>query len=351
MDEKLTEEQNHVLQWLINKRNQNELEIEFTFLWFEESYDIIGYTGKKEEKPSLSKITLDALIAENYLQCEINYNTSNFGSTYESTRICILKPKAFHGKIKNNKLDNISKVHKPIQQILILYLMYLTAGILFLGSVLDTISSTLSLISKDISFWGTIVLIVLWLTISLFLKLHPLTWIINDNKTKLKGLNPKINFAILGIIIMLWLPRINDLKPILNWDFIKDKFSNNSIEPENSKTHSSLIIFRNMELPYLREVPILDKTLFIKYSYNDLVIGGKNIQKIQYAAHKENSKDIDVYIFNYPKRISMSIHDLPFVEIKYKDKIYSLEIIKMESSFLATLEPISDLTMDLEDIL
>ena len=98
-------------------------------------------------------------------------------------------------------------------------------------------------------------------------------------------------------------------------------------------------------LPYLDELPILDKNLYLTYSYNTLVFGGVNLGQIRFNARKGNgepatfSKEDEV--------INFRIYEEPFIEFSYKSKYYSVEVVGQHSTFDFTLRLISEPTMEL----
>ena len=80
----------------------------------------------------------------------------------------------------------------------------------------------------------------------------------------------------------------------------------------------------NQELPYLENVPIIDKGLFIKYSFNDFIIGGANIDTISINARAKSGESL--YINKEKMEVQIDITKEPFIDFEYKGSFYSIEI-------------------------
>lgn len=76
------------------------------------------------------------------------------------------------------------------------------------------------------------------------------------------------------------------------------------------------------ELPYLENIPIIDKGLFIKYYFNDFIIGGANLDTISINARTKSGESLQLI----KREMEMDINDEPFVDFKYKGVFYSIEI-------------------------
>lgn len=99
----------------------------------------------------------------------------------------------------------------------------------------------------------------------------------------------------------------------------------------------------SLKLPYLENVPILDKGLFIKHYYNDLVLGGVNIDTISIGVRSKAGESMKLYRINM--EISLSINQEPYIEFEYKGIVYSLEIIGQHYAFHCTLKSIENPTL------
>jgi hypothetical protein len=85
------------------------------------------------------------------------------------------------------------------------------SGILLGGAFLDAISNSLSLISKRATYILTAVVIIAACAAHLWLKKRPLTIIKDNGEPDLyRGLDLKVVGALIGIVIILWIPRLFD---------------------------------------------------------------------------------------------------------------------------------------------
>ncbi|MCI0561080.1 MAG: hypothetical protein MN733_21550, partial [Nitrososphaera sp.] len=84
------------------------------------------------------------------------------------------------------------------------------AGALSLGALLDALGNANSLITPTISYVGASVLLLTWLILYLLLRHRGLGWRFSGKRFAVRALGPKINFAFLGMIVLLLLPRLSD---------------------------------------------------------------------------------------------------------------------------------------------
>jgi len=69
------------------------------------------------------------------------------------------------------------------------------------------------------------------------------------------------------------------------------------------------------KLPYLESVPILNKGLFVKYYFNDFVLGGANIDSVSYNARGKDGSRLKI---NKEKNeIITGIIQEPYIEIGF----------------------------------
>lgn len=89
------------------------------------------------------------------------------------------------------------------------------SAILLGGALLDTVSNSLSLISKPTTYILTVILVVAAGAAHLWLKKRPLTIVKNDEgEFKLyRGLDLTILASLVGVIVILWIPRLFDKGP------------------------------------------------------------------------------------------------------------------------------------------
>ncbi|TWI81698.1 hypothetical protein IQ13_2717 [Lacibacter cauensis] len=100
------------------------------------------------------------------------------------------------------------------------------------------------------------------------------------------------------------------------------------------------------QLPYLENYPIIDKGLYVKYYYNNLVFGGVNVDSIQINARTASSEPLE--ITKEKNFFSMDITEEPFIEFEYKGKYYSIDLTGRHYDFKMTLREIAKPTMTLK---
>jgi hypothetical protein len=101
---------------------------------------------------------------------------------------------------------------------------------------------------------------------------------------------------------------------------------------------------------YDRNIPIIDKTIYIGRPYStSFVIGGKNILKLEIAARTSEGGDAKFNIINIRGEIEYYIHDRPYIEFKYRDIFYSIEVSKSQD-YRYTIKEILSPSMDLTPI-
>jgi hypothetical protein len=102
---------------------------------------------------------------------------------------------------------------KPIYQRIITWFSYVMIGFIAFGTFLDSMSNAVSLVQPMFTYMGSLALIFLWALTELILRKRPLHWIIDSGATvRLQKLGAKPRLMIMGIIILLWIPQIVDLK-------------------------------------------------------------------------------------------------------------------------------------------
>lgn len=99
-----------------------------------------------------------------------------------------------------------------------------------------------------------------------------------------------------------------------------------SIKPPSDLIENIDTIIFKRELPFLENVPIIDKSLFIKHYFNDLIIGGVNIDTLSINARTKTGEALSLK--RTDKGIQLDITKEPFVEFEYKKVFYSIEIVR-----------------------
>lgn len=116
---------------------------------------------------------------------------------------------------------------------------------------------------------------------------------------------------------------------------------------ETTATNTDRII-DTLNLPYLESVPILDKGLFIKYYFNDLVFGGANIDTVKISTRTKNGEYLEMT--NSKNEITMDINAEPYIEIEYKNKFYSFETTGQHHAFNCIITEIIKPTLLLKNL-
>jgi hypothetical protein len=103
------------------------------------------------------------------------------------------------------------KLHHPVVKVI----GVIGSAVLLGGAFLDAVSNSLSLISKRTTYILTAILVVAAAAAHLWLKKRPLTVIKNDEgKSELyRGLNLTAVASLIGVIVILWIPRLFDKGP------------------------------------------------------------------------------------------------------------------------------------------
>ena len=95
------------------------------------------------------------------------------------------------------------------------YLGYLMVGIVLAGTIFDTISNSISLITPNVTFLGTICLISIWLFLVWYARTHGITWVLKKGThVKVTRLRIQVHLFFIGFIFSLWIPKIyHSLQP------------------------------------------------------------------------------------------------------------------------------------------
>lgn len=132
------------------------------------------------------------------------------------------------------------------------------------------------------------------------------------------------------------------------------KASRDSVDKHPPKTEEAkLNIVLEGVFPYLQNVPILDKTIYIKWNFAHLSIGGKNIARLSIAARTRDGRNAGASFDAMRQEIDYSMYDWPYVEFEYSGKLYSIEVLGEVDQFSYILRKVPDiayLTMYLEKV-
>jgi hypothetical protein len=122
------------------------------------------------------------------------------------------------------------------------WVLWLLAGGLTLGALLDSVSNAISLVSPAVTYISTAVVVTVWLFLEATARLFGIPWVSRDRQfVRIKRLGSEIRFGMTGALLLLWVPRLGDLPR-----------RSNQIPPvtillENS-TDSTILVARRGEL-------------------------------------------------------------------------------------------------------
>jgi len=99
----------------------------------------------------------------------------------------------------------------PTYQRIFKYVCYTLAGVIGLGTLLDSLSNAITLIVPYVTYLGTPLLIFFWLLAEYVLRKFPLRWVAKGGRgVRLQRLGALPRCAILGAVLLLWVPRTVD---------------------------------------------------------------------------------------------------------------------------------------------
>lgn len=97
----------------------------------------------------------------------------------------------------------------PWYQNLLVIVYWVLLGIFAFGSWLDSISNAITLVTPPLTYIGTAMALTLLPIIHFHLKRRPLNWLAKNGQiSPITGLGPKPIFMTLGMVVLLWVPRI-----------------------------------------------------------------------------------------------------------------------------------------------
>ena len=94
------------------------------------------------------------------------------------------------------------------QDVILYYVAWIVAGIFFVGSILDTVINSVDVITPQITYYGTGLILLGLFVANFLLKRSPALWISRDGQNvRIKSLGKKAIFLFSGVIVGLWAPR------------------------------------------------------------------------------------------------------------------------------------------------
>jgi YD repeat-containing protein len=92
------------------------------------------------------------------------------------------------------------------------YIPWLFTGFLLVGSILDSINNTITWVTPAITIVGTVITIIVFISLSAYLKRSPLLWLSEDGlKVYITDVGDWPKLIGIGILVALWLPRVISL--------------------------------------------------------------------------------------------------------------------------------------------
>lgn len=85
----------------------------------------------------------------------------------------------------------------------------MAAGFFFLGSFFDAIANSLSLVTTVVTYVGTGVAVIGIVGANIYLKRHPLPWIVKDKEIRITRVGRTPFWITVGILVFLWVPYIH----------------------------------------------------------------------------------------------------------------------------------------------
>jgi hypothetical protein len=90
--------------------------------------------------------------------------------------------------------------------------LWILAGVLLLGDVLNAVTNALLLITPTVTYIGTSFVVLIAVALQVVLKHNGLPWRYAQGRPlMLRGLEPQAVCFVLGIVLVLWYPRAKDL--------------------------------------------------------------------------------------------------------------------------------------------
>jgi hypothetical protein len=97
----------------------------------------------------------------------------------------------------------------PRHQEIYRWVGYIFTGLIALGSVLSAINNSRSLISWPVTLIGSAAILLFWIYLNIHLKRKPFEWKAGNGRLiKISKLKLKNHLFIVGIILLLWIPRL-----------------------------------------------------------------------------------------------------------------------------------------------
>lgn len=103
-----------------------------------------------------------------------------------------------------------------LHQTLVKWVLFVLTGGASVGVLLDAISNAFTFVSPQMTYSATAVVGVGWLLLEVTARLFGVTWWNAGQRYRIRRLGPQLRFGLLGVLVLLWLPRLGDLPGALN---------------------------------------------------------------------------------------------------------------------------------------
>lgn len=99
-------------------------------------------------------------------------------------------------------------MNPPIYQRIITWAFYLYAGGIALGGLLGAVNDAKAIITPQVTYTATAVTLALWVLVEVLIRRRLLRWSTSKGSAHFTGLGTKSRLAVVGAILLLWVPRI-----------------------------------------------------------------------------------------------------------------------------------------------
>lgn len=101
-------------------------------------------------------------------------------------------------------------MQRPVHQLVVTIAAYVSAAVLAVGSLLDAFVNAREVFSPAITFVGSLLLLLIWLTAATCVRLRPVRWVIAGGQSiRIHRLGFKVHCIFVGVLVLLWIPRIS----------------------------------------------------------------------------------------------------------------------------------------------
>jgi hypothetical protein len=109
-------------------------------------------------------------------------------------------------------IAGLSNTRRPWYQSVLLGLLAVGGAFSALGTILDAVANAEVLVTPAVTYIGTALVFFAGLILELILRFHPLDWVAHGQRVRLKRLSIGAWLSLLGMIILLWIPRVRALQ-------------------------------------------------------------------------------------------------------------------------------------------